>query len=102
MQLKLQKLQNRAARVITGDKWEIRSKDVLSKLNWQPLNQIRLVKTLLFMRKILKNEVPTSISDQFHISVNDQYNLRSNFTMLKLAKPRTNALKRNFSYHGAK
>ena len=54
------------------------------------------------MRKILKNEVPTSISDQFHISVNDLYNLRSNFTMLKLAKPRTNALKRNFSYHGAK
>ena len=102
LQLKLQKLQNRAARVITGDNWEIRSKDVLSKLNWQPLNQIRLVKTLLFMRKILKNEVPTSISDQFHISVNDQYNLRSNFTMLKLAKPRTNALKRNFSYHGAK
>ena len=39
---------------------------------------------------------------QFHISVNDQYNLRSNFTMLKLAKPRTNALKRNFSYHAAK
>ena len=100
--MKLQKLQNRAARVITGDNWEIRSKDVLSKLNWQPLNQIRLVKTLLFMRKILKNEVPTSISDQFHISVNDQYNLRSNFTMLKLAKPRTNALKRSFSYHGAK
>ena len=34
LQLKLQKLQNRAARVITGDNWEIRSKDVLSKLNW--------------------------------------------------------------------
>jgi hypothetical protein len=46
----------------------------------------------MFMRKILKtDEVPTSISDHFHISVNDQYNLRSNFTMLKLAKPRTNA-----------
>jgi hypothetical protein len=97
------KLQNRAARVITGDNWEIRSKDVLSKLNGQLLNQMRVVKTLLFMRKILKNEVPTSISDLFHMSVNDKYNLRSNFTMLKLAKPRTNyALKRNFSYHGAK
>jgi hypothetical protein len=102
LQLKLQKLQNRAARVITGDNWEIRSKVVLNKLNWQPLNQIRLVKTLLLMRKILKYEVPTSISDQFHILVNDQYNLRSNFTMLKLAKPRTNVLKRSFSYHGAK
>ena len=36
------KLQNRAARIITGDNWEIRSKDVLKKLNWLPLNQLRL------------------------------------------------------------
>jgi hypothetical protein len=42
LQSKLQKLQNRAARVITGDSWEICSTDVLSKLNWRPLNQIRL------------------------------------------------------------
>ena len=42
LQSKLQKLQNRAARIITGDNWEIRSKDVLDKLNWLPLNQRRL------------------------------------------------------------
>ena len=46
------------------------------KLNWQQLNQTRLVNTLMYVRKILKNEVPTSISDQFHISMNEQYNLR--------------------------
>ena len=34
---KLQKLQNRAARVITGRTYETRSKDVLKELNWQPL-----------------------------------------------------------------
>ena len=34
LQLKLQKLQNRAARIITGENWETRSKDVLNKLNW--------------------------------------------------------------------
>ena len=62
LQSKLQKLQNRAVRIITGDiNWEIRSKDVLNKLNWLPLNQRRLTDTLLFMRKI----VPISISDQF-------------------------------------
>ena len=33
LQSKLQKLQNRAARIITVDNWEIRSKDVLKKLN---------------------------------------------------------------------
>ena len=58
--------------------------------------------TLLFMRKILKDEVPISISDQFQLSVNNQYNLRSNCATLKLAKPRTNTLKRSFSYHAAK
>ena len=102
LQSKLQKLQNRAARIITGDNWEIRSKDALNKLNWLPLNQRRLTDTLLFMRKIFKDEVPISISDQFQLSVNEQYNLRSNCTMLKLAKPRTNTLKRSFSYHAAK
>ena len=102
LQSKLQKLQNRAARIITGDNWEIRSKDVLNKLNWLPLNQRRLTDTLLFIRKIFKDEVPISISDQFQLSVNEQYNLRSNCTMLKLAKPRTNTLKRSFSYHVAK
>ena len=55
----------------TGDNWEIRSKDVLNKLNWLPLNQLRLTDTLLFMRKILKDEVPISISDQFQLSVNN-------------------------------
>ena len=102
LQSKLQKLQNRAARIITGDNWEIRSKDVLNKLNWLPLNQRRLTDTLLFMRKIFKDEVPISISNQFQLSVNEQYNLRSNCTMLKLAKRRTNTLKRSFSYHAAK
>ena len=87
LQIKLQKFQNRAGRVITGDNWEVKSRNVLNKLNWQPLNEIRLFETLLFMRRILKDEVPATVSDQFQISFNDQYNLRSNGTMLKLAKP---------------
>ena len=101
-QIKLQKLQNRAARVITGDNWETRSKDVLNKLDWKNLKERRLFETLMFMRKILKNEVPALISELFQTSSNDQYNLRSNDTMLKLAKPKTNAMKRSFSYYGAK
>ena len=102
-QIKLQKLQKRAARVITGDNWEIRSKDVLNKLNWKPLNERLLFETLLFMRKTFKNEVPVLISEQFQISINDQYNLRINDTMLRPAKPKpkTNAMKRSFSYCGA-
>ena len=36
---KLQKLQNRAARVITGRSYETRSRDVLKELHWQPLKE---------------------------------------------------------------
>ena len=63
---------------------------------------MRFTDTLLFMHKIFRDQVPISRSDQFQLSVNDQNNLRSNCTMLNLAKPRTNTLKRSFSYHAAK
>jgi hypothetical protein len=33
----LQRLQNRAARVISGNSYEVRSLDILSKLNWKTL-----------------------------------------------------------------
>ena len=35
---KLQKLQNRAARLITGDSYDTRSKDILQKLNWKNIS----------------------------------------------------------------
>ena len=38
---KLQRLQNRAARVITGDTYKIRSTDILKKLNWKTLEERR-------------------------------------------------------------
>ena len=36
---KLQKFQNRAARVITGATYDIRSSDILENLNWKPLEE---------------------------------------------------------------
>ena len=40
--------------------------------------------------------------NEFELSNNSKYQLRSNKTMLKLRKPIINALKRRFSYRGAK
>ena len=37
----LQKIQNRAARVISGDSYEVRSLDILNKLNWITLEERR-------------------------------------------------------------
>jgi hypothetical protein len=37
----------------------------------------------------------------FHVSVNQTYQLRNNHQKLYLPKPKTNFLKRSFSYRGA-
>lgn len=50
------------------------------------LNEVKLSETLLFMRKILKDGILALTSDQIQISSNDQYYLRCNGFMLKLAK----------------
>ena len=49
LQEKLQKLQNHAARIITGDSYEIGSCEVLRKLNWTPLIKRRDERLVAFI-----------------------------------------------------
>ena len=48
----LQNLQNRAARVISGKTYEIRSREILSDLGWQPLEKRMKFKKAAFMYNI--------------------------------------------------
>ena len=97
---RLQKLQNRSARVITVDTYETRSENILNRLNWKTLKE-REQQTIKLVNKALKNECPTNISSIFSIFVNENYELRNNNVKLALSKPKTNAMKRSFSYYGA-
>ena len=100
---KLQRLQNRAARVITEAEYDIRSADVLDRLQWDTL-QIRRASwvnckgTPLY--KILCGQSSPCLRDSF-IKLKDtdrNYNLRNIETDLALPKPNTNFLKRSFKY----
>ena len=53
----LQKLQNRAARVISGKTYEIRSREILSDLGWQPLEKRMKFKKATFMYNIKHNNL---------------------------------------------
>ena len=92
---KLQKLQNRAARVITGRSYKTRSRDVLKELQWQPLKERFEHKKLLFMHKIRNNEFPNSILNMFKLKTNSHYNLRRNNRDFILDKPNTNFMKKS-------
>jgi hypothetical protein len=65
---KLQRLQNRAARVITaGDTYEIRSTDILKKLNWKTLEERRKEQKVAHVAKALSNQFPENVSTMFKI-----------------------------------
>ena len=98
----LQKLQNRAARIITGDTYDIRSKEILEKLGWKTLEKRRENKLKKYMRKIVEGDCPETISNLFKKCDNPNYNLRRKGKLPRLSKPNTNAMKRSFSYKRAK
>ena len=91
---KLQKMQNRAARVITGKSYDVRSKDILQELSWQPLMERWGNNKAIFMHKVANGEYLEKISNLFVVKNNDNYNLRNNGIDYTLEKPRTNFLKK--------
>ena len=70
---KLQKMQNRAERVITGKSYKFRSISVIRELNWQPLAERREDIKAVFMYKIRKGEYLESISNIFKVPSNQIY-----------------------------
>jgi hypothetical protein len=99
---RLQKLQNRAARVITCQGYEDRSIDIRSQLKWKTLSQIRNSHKLM-MYKILNNMAPGYLREHFKTSFTDEtYSLRNRKLCLIFPRAQTEFLKKNFAFSGAK
>lgn len=97
---KLQKLQNRAVRVITRSSYDANTCALLSCLQLDNLYIRRKKLKAQLMFKILKGDMPLYLQSLFSIR-NTEYNLRNNQFKLSLPKPRTNYLKRSLCYSGA-
>ena len=97
---KLQKLQNRAARVITKLPFDTSSNLLLDSLKWEKLSLRRKKQKALIMYKTIHDLAPEYLQRLF--SQRDaEYNLRNLEGKLTLPKPNTNYLKRSFCYSGA-
>ena len=98
---KIQKLQNRAVRVITRSSYDTNASVLLNALQLDNLYvRRRKLKAQLMFEIILKGNMPSYLRTLFSIR-NTEYNLRNNQFKLNLPKPRTNYLKRSLSYDGA-
>ena len=97
---KLQKLQNRAARVITKSPFDTSSNHLLSTLSWERLSLRRKKQKALMMYKTMNDLAPEYLQSLFS-QRHSVYNLRNSEGRLTLSKPSTNYLKRSFSYSRA-
>ena len=99
---RLQKLQNRAARVIMNMSNDIDSSIALSALGWEPLNLMRKRAKAKLMYKTLNKMGPESLANLFtYKSEVSNHKLRGISSGLCLPQPRTNNMKNSFMYDGA-
>ena len=100
---RLQKLQNRSARVILHMTNDTPSKEALLALGWESLEEQRFKNKAKHMFKILNYEAPKCLVDLFTRKQQiTNYSLRGSSTSLQLPLPKTESGRRCFAYNGAK
>ena len=92
------KLQNRAARILTSSSYDADARYLL-QLGWKDLITQRQIQVLVF--KALNDLAPDYLSSMFTERSTSGYVLRDSTNKLNVPLPRTNYLKRSFSYRGA-
>ena len=99
---RLQKLQNRAARIIMNMSNDTDHSVALQALGWKTLKVERKKAKAKMMYKLLNNMGPQSLTNLFtYKSEMTSYNLRNVSSTLCLPQPRTNSLKKSFMYDGS-
>ena len=101
---KLQTLQNRAARILTSSSYDAEAGYLLlllTQLGWKDLIAPGQIQVALMVFKALNDLAPDYLSSMFTERSTSGYVLRDSTNKLNVPLPRTNYLKRSFSYRGA-
>ena len=100
---RLQKLQNRAGRVITQSTYDIRSHDIQKSLKWENLTDRRFRHEMILMHKIMNDQTFQYLRSQLtRLSDSNHYNLRDRETELALPLPKsTESIRKSFKFRAA-
>jgi len=97
---KLQKLQNRAACIITFSSYDTSADPLFERLNWKLLDTQRQIQVATMVCKSIHGLAPDYLGSLF-TKFDPPYNLRNSENKLAVPLPGTNFLKNSFSYNGA-
>ena len=98
---KLQKLQNRAARVISSSSYDVDVDSLFHKLSWKDLHSQLQIQEALMVFKSLNGLVPKYLTSKFVTRNVSYYALRDSANQLVVPFSRANYMKNSFSYSGA-
>ena len=93
---KIQKLQNRAASVITQSNYYTSAGSLLEKLGWDNVSTCWKKLKAVLMFKTLNDQAPAYLRDLFTYR-HAHYRLRNSDNRLNIPQPRTDYMKRSFS-----
>ena len=100
---KLQKLQNRAARVATNSCFDTPSEPLIQQLGWLTIGRLIEVETVKFVYKALHTEAPPYMEELFLKLSNTQCGeLRNSSTDLYISRLRTSMGQKSFGYRGVR
>jgi hypothetical protein len=99
---KLQKLQNRSARVLTFSGYDTNADGLLQDLGWENLETQRQIHQAIIVYKSINTLAPEYLRSKFvDRSCVSGYSLRDTVGKLAVPFPRINYLRNSFSYSGA-
>ena len=99
----LQKLQNCAARIITGSNFDAPSKPLIMGLGWKTIEELIQYETQVLVYKARNGLAPQYLFDMLVANYSEAtYNLRNTATDLKLPKRNSSNGQKGFSYKGSK
>ena len=99
---KLQKMHNRAARILTFSNYDVRSSVLLDELGWERLEYVRLKQLAVTMYKIHNNLSPSYLRRIFTNTSNvHSHNLRNSELNYYVPRPRTESAKGSLHYRGS-
>ena len=100
--LTLQKLQNRAARIVTNSSYVAPADDLIEKLNWPTISEIIKRDTATMVYKSLNGLVPMYLSNIFsRNSTRDTIYLRNSENDVRVPLFKTANGQKSFAYRGA-
>ena len=98
----LQKLQNRAARIVTNSSYDSSASALIKTLNWPTVADMIKVETACMVYKSINDLAPDYLSEMFtNNSAYSRKNLRNTATDLQVPLMKTCNGQRAFSYRGA-